>query len=316
MIAPVLAYQTKNAIDRAIIADKSARFKILQGQIFPQLVDAFRPDDGVRSHLGASVIGTECERALFYGWRWVTDDADKHYGKAREDQTGGFSRMLRLWNRGHIEEGRFIALLLMIGVEVYTVNAEGRQYGFTNFGGHFAGSGDSIVRGLPEYPTEYIGGEFKTHGDDSFKKLATEGVRLSKWQHFVQMQVLMRGLGLRRYIYGAVNKNTEELYWEFIEYDEHIATQYTIRGGKTIFASELPRRINNASPALWTCKFCDHVKVCYGTIQPKRSCRTCQNIRFLDLGHTICALTGEIRNKEAQVIGCDNYTIGQPFKNV
>ena len=28
--------------------------------------------DGFRSHLGASLIGKECERALWYDFRWVT----------------------------------------------------------------------------------------------------------------------------------------------------------------------------------------------------------------------------------------------------
>lgn len=317
MIAdPVIAHTTKNAIDRAIIADSGARFKTLQGQIIPKLPDAFTPSDEIRSHLGASVIGTDCDRALFYSWRWASPETAIHYGKAREDQTSGHSRMIRLWNRGHIEEGRFIALLLMIGVQVYTVDNNGRQYEFKTYGGHVAGSGDSVLFGVPECPAEYIGGEFKTHGDDSFKKVESEGVRKSKFQHYVQMQVLMRGMGLRKYLYGAVNKNTEELYWELIDYDETIATQYTVRGGKTVFATELPRRVTNANPGWWVCKFCDHNKVCYGTIAAKRSCRTCESVRFLEDGATICGLTGEIRDKAAQVAGCDNYVIGKPFRNV
>jgi hypothetical protein len=43
-------------------------------------------DNGYRAHLGASLIGTECERAIWYSFRWAT----------RARHTG---RLLRL-NRG------------------------------------------------------------------------------------------------------------------------------------------------------------------------------------------------------------------------
>lgn len=62
-------------------------------------------DDGHRKHLGASLIGRECERELWYTFRWV-----KH------KQFDG--RMLRLFQRGHLEEARFIDYLQGIGCEV------------------------------------------------------------------------------------------------------------------------------------------------------------------------------------------------------
>ena len=48
--------------------------------------------DGFREHLGASVIGRECDRALWYEFRWITRAAQ-----------GG--RMLRLFETGRLEEG-------------------------------------------------------------------------------------------------------------------------------------------------------------------------------------------------------------------
>ena len=48
-------------------------------------------EDGFRPHLGFSVIGRECLRAVWYGWRWATND--KHEG-----------RVLRLFRRGKLEE--------------------------------------------------------------------------------------------------------------------------------------------------------------------------------------------------------------------
>ncbi len=62
-------------------------------------------DDGHRTHLGASLIGHECSRHLWYVFRWVRHERFP-------------PRMLRLFNRGHREEARFIEWLRGIGWEV------------------------------------------------------------------------------------------------------------------------------------------------------------------------------------------------------
>lgn len=62
-------------------------------------------EDGRRRHLGGSLVGRECPRELWYSFRWCTDK--KHDG-----------RLLRLFNRGHLEEFRFVDWLRMAGVLV------------------------------------------------------------------------------------------------------------------------------------------------------------------------------------------------------
>jgi hypothetical protein len=62
-------------------------------------------EKGPRPHLGASVVGKPCDRAMVYGFR-----------HAVRKKTEG--RMLRLFNRGHLEEIRICAWLRMVGMEV------------------------------------------------------------------------------------------------------------------------------------------------------------------------------------------------------
>lgn len=62
-------------------------------------------EDGDRTHLGGSLIGRECLRELWYTFRWATNV--KFSG-----------RILRLFDRGHKEEFRFVEYLRQIGVEV------------------------------------------------------------------------------------------------------------------------------------------------------------------------------------------------------
>ena len=92
--------------------------------------------DGFRSHLGASLIGKECERALWYDFRWVT--RSKHPG-----------RLLRLFETGQLEEARMVLNLRRTGATVLEVDPEtGRQFRVQAHGGHFGGSLDGLAINL------------------------------------------------------------------------------------------------------------------------------------------------------------------------
>lgn len=77
-------------------------------------------DGGHRWHLGASLIGHECKRYLWYVYRWcfreTGTDAANH------------ARKQRLFNRGHREEARYIEWLEGIGCEVHYENRQGLMY--------------------------------------------------------------------------------------------------------------------------------------------------------------------------------------------
>src|SRR5690242_12898556 len=72
--------------------------------------------DGFREHLVASIIGKDCERALWYDFRWAT----------RASHTG---RILRLFETGQLEEARLVRNLRRTGATVLEVDPEtGRQW--------------------------------------------------------------------------------------------------------------------------------------------------------------------------------------------
>ena len=81
-----------------------------------------------RDHLGASIIGKECLRSLWYDFRWCSSPS--------------FSgRMLRLFETGFREEARIIENLRSIGVTVYDRDVDtDTQIKYERFGGHFSGS--------------------------------------------------------------------------------------------------------------------------------------------------------------------------------
>ena len=318
-----LAHKTLAAIDNAMCADGGNSFRMWQGRVLPHIDDAYRADeDGYRTHLGASVLGQDCERALFYGWRWAFKGRIR--GKKGEPPAKAESRMRRLWNRGHLEEGRFIALLLMIGVQVIQQDENGRQYRMHDLGGHLAGSGDGFCIGIPDLP---LGvpclSEFKTHSDKSFKELIAYGVKDAKPQHYVQMQQYMHHFGLLYAIYFGINKDTDELHAEIVMYDRVNADTFTERAARVIYAKPgtIPPRIRGGNPGYHVCKYlCDFPEVCYSTKPVDRNCRTCSHVRVREDGTIRCGLR-EIFNsptdnygildKAQQQAACEHYRVDE-----
>ena len=310
------ANKTLEAIDNAICADGGNKFRHWQGRVFPHVGDAYREDeDTYRTHLGASVIGGKCVRSIWFGWRWAHKRPPR--GKKGEPKARAESRMRRLWNRGHLEEARFISLLLTIGVQVYQQDADGNQYRISNLGGHFSGSGDGILFGVPDLP---LGvpclGEFKTHSAKSFDDLDAFGVREAKPEHYVQMQEYMHHFGLVYALYLAVNKDTDELYAEIVQYDRPTADHFLERARQIIFVhnNRPPPRVRGANPGFFQCKhLCDYPDVCFHTVPVDRNCRTCANVLFHEEGFVACTATGAILDKPAQLAGCGQYKTSEAF---
>lgn len=259
-----IARKLLDQINTALKRDQGASFRQWQQRVLPHIGDAYRGyDEPFRKHLGASVMGQDCARAIWYGYRWAT----KPYFDGR---------VLRLFNRGHLEEGRFIALLLMIGVRVQQQDENGKQFRISHRNGLIGGSGDGQAVGIPDLPPGTLSGlEFKTHNDDSYKKLVKSGVREAKFEHFVQMQIYMRKMGIPVFTYMAVNKNNDDIYAEIIQLNIEMADEFLDRAERIIDGIEPPRKINN-SPGYWKCKFCDHRAVCHLKQIPSVNCRTCK----------------------------------------
>ena len=218
--------------------------------------------DGFRSHLGASLIGKACERALWYDFRWTT--------KARFE-----GRVLRLFETGNREEERLVRNLRRTGATVLEVDPEtGRQFRVQAHGGHFGGSLDGVAIHLLEAPKAWHVLEFKTHSNKSFTDLVAKKVRESKPQHFAQMQIYMHLMGMNRAMYLAVNKDTDDLYVQRVEADVAYTEQLLEKARRIIFAPTPLPRISE-EPSWYQCRLCDHADVCHGSRAAEVNCRTC-----------------------------------------
>jgi hypothetical protein len=290
-----LATKTLNAIETQLEADQGARFRGLLRKYMEQAGDPFDDsEEAFRSHLGASLIGRECSREIWYSFRW-----------ASKKQFSG--RMLRLFNRGHLEEPRFLALLEMIGCQIHSQNEDGTQFRMKGYKGHYSGSLDGVGINIPDLDPEIPALlEFKTHKDSSFKKLKEEGVLKSKWEHFVQMQQYMGFYGLNWGLYGATNKDTDELHFELVAKDPAIEQRYGSRAELIIDSKTPPPKIST-NQTFFKCKMCDMVSICHKGTQMLVNCRTCVHLEPIFGGQWYCSKQASNRSKEEQGKPCDDY---------
>lgn len=262
-------------------------------------------DPEPRKHLGASLIGHDCTRYLWYSFRWF-----RH--KKHPAMTA------RLFNRGHREESRMQDFMRAAGFKLRSdippilhYHPESDSYFYaTSFdpgdglisdvtghlqheeralaqgvkkpqeriedhNGHFGGSVDDLWE-HPEYGQGIA--EFKTSGTGAkkFGDLLERGVRLAKPQHWAQMCVYGFKLGLKYAVYLCINKNDDDLHVEFTELDDKLGLFMLQRAGDIINSQTPPERIAS-TPSHWQCKFCEMAGPCWQQELPVKNCRSCVN---------------------------------------
>ncbi len=289
-----IAQKTLDAIEEAISRDQGAAYRGHLGRVIGHIGDAYSTDTfPFRSHMGASLIGGDCSRATWYGWRWFT--RPKHSG-----------RLLRLFNRGHLEEARFIAILLTIGCQVYQQDANGKQFRISHANGHFGGSSDGIVYNIPDLPGQYVLAEFKTHSLASFTKLQKAGVADSKPEHVIQMNIYMEKMNIPVGLYMAVCKDNDAIHAELIVANKDLAESHLDLGEYLIQLQTPPKKLNNSS-GYYKCKWCDHRPVCHLGELPDLNCRTCKFSQTVDNGGWVCSFDGRVLDNVAQLNGCSKH---------
>jgi len=247
-----------------------------------QAVDLLHPEEtGFRNHLGASVIGNNCKRMVWFNFR---------HAKLIKHE----ARMIRLFDRGHLEEARFAEMLRSIGVEFYDINPDTKKQFRTTFaGGHGGGSCDGMGINFPEWLNEWCLTEFKTHGEKSFATLLKGGVEKAKPVHYVQIIIYLHRFKLSRCLYGAVCKNTDEVYTEWIEANEELALKYMAIADDIVFGDHVPDRVSDSS-AYFECRWCDYRSLCFHKgEEPHTNCRTCKHVSAEQEATWHCNIGGE-----------------------
>ncbi|MQM32124.1 MAG: hypothetical protein CRU78_17105 [Candidatus Accumulibacter phosphatis] len=232
--------------------------------VIDQALDAERAQQTPRQYLGASRLGVSCERALQF-----------EYAGAPVDPGRGFSgRTLRIFEVGHVLEDLAVRWLRLAGFELHTRRRDGGQFGFSVAGGRIQGHVDGIISDGPaelglSYPLLF---ECKTMNDRNWKACVKSGVAVSKPVYAAQvaiyqayMEPAIAGISDHPALFTAINKDTQELWFELVPFDGGLAQRMSDRAVRVIQATEpgelLPRITTDSS--YYECKYCSWATRCW-----------------------------------------------------
>lgn len=256
-------------------------------------------DGGHRTHLGASLIGHECNRYLWGIFRWL-----KH------EVTDG--RKQRLFNRGHREEARFVEWLEGVGCRVWFEDENKNQFRISDVGGHFGGSLDGICI-LPERYgiTEPILLEFKTNGTGAgFNKLASHGMPIAKPQHYAQTSVYgykgVNGTQFRYVLYLNICKNDDAIHCEIVKLNHTLGAQIIEKAERIITSQTPPARISD-NPTFMACSWCAQKEICHQGAAPEVNCRSCVRAFPRDNAQWFCEVHNDNIPKDFISQACPQY---------
>lgn len=198
-----------------------------------------------RDYMGTSGLGSECDRQLWYSF---------HQPKPVDS-----AKALRIFGIGHALEPVIIDYLRKAGLQVWTEDKNGEQFGFEDE--MIAGHIDGVVMGIPgDEKTPYLL-EIKTANDHRFKDFVKNGF-CSDEKYKTQIHVYMKKMNLSKCLVIIMNKSSQELYIEIIKADEIHAIFAVNRGKEIARMEQMPGR-KYPTKAFFKCQYCNWKPECW-----------------------------------------------------
>ena len=234
------------------------------GDLIDAALTRNRGSEAPRRYLGASRLGVACERALQYEYLHTPVDPGREIP----------GRVLRVFEVGHALEDLAIRWLRLAGFDLYTRKADGGQFGFSVAGGRIQGHVDGVINAGPSdlglrCPALW---ECKTMNDKSWRDAAKHGLAQSKPVYAAQIAVYQAymegsipGISSNPALFTAINKDSQEIWFELVPFDGGLAQRMSDRAVRIITATDtgelLPRHAT--TPTHFECKFCPWQDRCW-----------------------------------------------------
>jgi hypothetical protein len=220
-------------------------------------------DSRQRPYLGLSGIGEPCERKIWYQFRHALVPEFP-------------ARIHRLFRRGDREEFVFMWILQGIGVQVFERDSDGKQFSVKDVEGHVKGNLDGVGIFPDQFGfTDPVLLEFKTASEKKFNEFVKLGVKKANSKYFGQLQSYMGRMDLKAAAFFVVNKNTDDLYIEFVPFDKFAFRQLASKAEDIVNSQEPPPKLSNIASD-FRCKFCEFHGICHKKQSAQRICRTCK----------------------------------------
>lgn len=204
-------------------------------------VIASQPEDEPRKYIGASAIGHECSRSIWYSYK-------RYKGAPFPAKTR------KTFAIGNTLESLILKWITKGGIEIrypYHEPSAEMQY--------FTGNVDALL----SIDDELIVLEIKTANKSNFANFKMNG--LQKWneQYYAQIQAYMGMLKLNKGILLAINKDTSDLHSETVIFDPMYYANLCYKAKSIHEAQEPPMRIND-NPCYFVCQMCKFKTLCHG----------------------------------------------------
>jgi hypothetical protein len=254
-----------------------------------------------RPYLGMSGLGEDCERKLWYGFRWVqrvTFSAETH----------------KKFIDGHRTEDLLMQRIRRVpGIEIHTVDPEtGKQFEVTDFGGHLKGHLDGAAYRLLQAPKIWHVAEVKASEKmaDLNKAVVVLGEKtaLRQWNftYYVQAVLYMNYTGMERHWLVCGTPGGREWTGVRTEADPAEAIRQKAKAHRVIFSQHPLERISD-NPEFYKCRWCSFRGVCHDGTLPESNCRTCLHVTPTEAGEWHCARWGKVLTVEEQRAGCQAH---------
>lgn len=201
-----------------------------------------RNDRKIRDYIGASSIGAECLRQIWYEYKGTQAEAVP-------------TKTRRTWAIGRHLEGLILDWLTEAGIEIartwYDLESDGMPF--------FKGHVDSV---WIKKGKAFAIIEIKTAKDASFNIFVKKGLKVWNPQYYAQVQSYMGMSGIHKAYILVLNKDNSEIWDELVTFDESFYQQLRNKAQMIANAKVAPPKINS-SPLWFACKTCKFNKVCH-----------------------------------------------------
>lgn len=259
-------------------------------------IDEATPVDLPRPHLGMSQIGNPDERTLWLSFRWsLPNDFEP--------------RVRRIFRLGHLLESEVIFLLSRIeGAIVHDRDPQtGKQFTFSFVDGHFGGSMDACMLGVPEAPKTWHVVEIKSVSAKRFNELLKIGVKEWSHEYYAQMQCYMAASGMDRALFVAYCKDDSRIYTERVRPEPMFWPGMLAKAERIITAEEPPASIYKDTADYEAKKVGAVHPVYWGWELPAPNCRNCRFSAPVAAGKWDCDFHRKTISTDEQRAGCPNH---------
>jgi len=201
-----------------------------------------RDDKKTRDYIGASAIGAECLRQIWYEFKGTEAEAVP-------------TKTRRTWAIGRHLEGLILDWLTETGISIQRTWGELSSPEMSFFKGHL----DSVWM-KKDTPFAII--EIKTAKDASFNIFVKKGLLNWNPQYYAQIQSYMGMSGIHKSYILVLNKDNSDISDELVIFDHEFYKLLQAKALMIANAKVAPPKINGS--ALWyQCKMCKFNKVCH-----------------------------------------------------